>query len=200
MKEPDPLCPILLTAAAQALVALGEDERMVKCVLEEVHVAEPGARWDAAFVHHVGYWSHYDDLFKRSGWPLPATKNVEELAQYCGTNGLFRRAPLEGDLFLQRNPAQHRWVRTGIVAHAVRSRLLVGDHPCWDCVTIEAHCDKDALGDRTCVLRRHRTLSLIFGDHFVRWTALDNREERQRVIEEALEDIADPTRVARGGR
>jgi hypothetical protein len=58
---------------------------------------------------------------------------VEELAQYAGTSGALREAPLEGDIFLWWSPSKRR---------------------------------------------------------FIRWTSLDGREERQAVIEEALDEAA----------
>jgi hypothetical protein len=48
---------------------------------------------DLAFVHEVGYWSHFDTRSSSSNWPLPEAATVEELAQYAGTSGALREAP-----------------------------------------------------------------------------------------------------------
>ena len=70
------LAPSLLVAAANALVGLeeqGGDNRgqMVELLLKEVN-QQPGAPWCAAFVYHVGYWSHFDHRSGKSSWPLAA--------------------------------------------------------------------------------------------------------------------------------
>jgi hypothetical protein len=202
----------LLIATANAFVGLGEDVRrgantsrgvrlgaMVECFLKEVHANHKPATpvpWDAAFVHHVGYWSHYDDRGKRSSWPLPATASVEELAQAACTTGLFRRGPLTGDLFLFHNPAARRFVRTGIIAHVAREAIWEGNNPFYECITIEGHTEDESLGKRALVLRHRRLLSPMLGDHFVRWTALDGREERPSFIEEELDRLSHPARAA----
>ena len=96
MKRPIPLTPALLVATVNAFVGLGEDRgrrtgspqgELVECFLREVRGrirAEGGngtncangatgssdstdlVPWDAAFVHHAGYWSHYHSDAARS--------------------------------------------------------------------------------------------------------------------------------------
>jgi hypothetical protein len=196
-----PLTPFALVATASAFVGFGEDSwnpfagpqgALVECFLREVQARCDDARvpWDAAFVHHVGYWSHFDHEFERSAWPLPATASVEELAQFAGTSGALREAPLLGDVFLLASPAGREFVRTGIVAHVERfSRLSKGEHG-YKCVTIEGHSAEEQTETGTMVLRVERTFSPALGDRFIRWTAFDERDERREGIELALDEKA----------
>src|SRR5579884_3490009 len=71
-----PLSPVRLISAATAFLGLGEESsgtgvgRLVSLCLAEVG-QPPGHPWDTAFVHHVGYWSHYENEVDWSAWPLP---------------------------------------------------------------------------------------------------------------------------------
>ena len=217
MKGAIPLTPALLVATANAFVGLGEDRSgqagspqgaLVECFLREVRGrirtnGEHGARcatglvpWDAAFVHHTGYWSHYDQDSQRSCWPLPATASVEELAQFAGISGALRSAPLFGDLFLLWSPAREAFVRTGIVVHVERYVRTGRGEKIYSCITIEGNSDLAAAGAGTLVLRHYRNFVPALGDQFIRWTSLDGREERIGPIDEALDEAAEATRAA----
>ena len=141
------------------------------------------APWDAAFVHHVGYWSHYDPVVKMSNWPLPATRCVEELAQFGDTSGTFREAPVSGDVFLLWTPEIRAFTRTGIITHVPDIRYFSRGEKCYKCVTIEGDVDADSSAEGTKTLRRVRNLAPELGDRFIRWTSLDGREERRELIE-----------------
>ena len=55
--------------------------------------------WSAAFVHHVGYWSHFDHRLGASVWPLPATQSCAELAAFAASNFVLAAdAPQPGDV------------------------------------------------------------------------------------------------------
>jgi hypothetical protein len=217
MKGPIPLTPALLVATANAFVGLGEDRsgragspqgELVECFLREVRgrIRGDGAcgvdgpseliPWDAAFVHHAGYWSHFDQDAGRSSWPLPATASVAELAQYAGISGALRAAPLFGDLFLLWSPAREAYVRTGIVVHVERFVRTGRDEKIFECITIEGNSDLANGRTGTLVLRHHRSFVPAMGDQFVRWTSLDGREERMDEIERALDEAAEATRAA----
>jgi hypothetical protein len=181
------LTPALLIAAAQPFVGLGE-RALIDRVLREVNAAESQQAWDAAFVHHVGYWSHYSDHEKSSTWPLPAAATVEELAQACDSSGLLRGTPMPGDLFLLNDQNTKCFTRTGII---VMVSIFTQDDECgvtYDCITIEGDSTHHSVGDGPRVLRHRRTLSPELGDKFIRWTAHDDDDKPMSVTEEALED------------
>src|SRR5205814_5697178 len=68
---PRPLSPAFLLTFAQALVddAATADDRDDSAIAAN---AKDGG-WSATFVHHAGYWSHFDYRMGTSVWPLPAT-------------------------------------------------------------------------------------------------------------------------------
>src|SRR5688500_5652994 len=97
------LSPALLVASANAFLGLGEDGgdnrgQMVELFLREVH-QEPGQPWCAAFVYHVGFWSHYDHKSKRSSWPLPATASYAYLGEWAAMKGVYKTDAQLGDVF-----------------------------------------------------------------------------------------------------
>jgi hypothetical protein len=212
-----PLTPLALVATANAFVGMGEDGgdeldaalgKLVRRFLREVrnrrrrrdrearrrgtgrrrtHGGIAWPPWDAAFVHYTGYWSHYDPRVKKSSWPLPATGSVEELAQFAGVSGASRESPLGGDVFLLWSPAERLFVRTGIVTHVERRAYFSRGEKFYECVTIEGDSDASAEGPGTRTLRRVRRFAPQMGDRFIRWTALDGREERREEIERELD-------------
>src|SRR5256885_2271808 len=97
------LTPSYLVAAATAFTGLGEEGdnngQMVELFLREVR-QPPGQPWCAAFVHHVGYWSHYDHRTKYSSWPLPATASCWQLGEFARDRKLLETEPQTGDVFL----------------------------------------------------------------------------------------------------
>jgi hypothetical protein len=198
-----PLSPALFVGTANAFVGLGEDlwdpsaapqGPLVERFLRDARgrrTDDQRAPWDAAFVHYVGYWSHYDDRCERSAWPLPATASVEELAQFAGTSGTLREAPLAGDVFLLWCPTQKRFVRTGIV---IQVQLLLNPSQnrgrVYTCTTIEGNSDGYSNEPGTMTMRTVRNLRPDRGDRFIRWSALDGREERREEIERELDRLS----------
>src|SRR5919108_4036082 len=97
MTPPIPLSPTFLIAAAGSLVGVREEGGnnrgpMIELFLRGVK-QPPGEPWCAAFVHHVGYWSHFDYGAEQSRWPLPATASCYMLGEYARTKGILRDAP-----------------------------------------------------------------------------------------------------------
>src|SRR5688500_7601686 len=72
---------------------------MIELFLKGVHLP-PGMPWCAAFVHHVGKWSHYDPVGAKSSWPLPATGSCERLHTFATERDILRAEPSDGDVFL----------------------------------------------------------------------------------------------------
>ena len=180
-----PLSPSHLIVVAESHVGYGEDHpgrsrgRLVHGWLKQVGVAEGAARdmaWDTAFVHHVGYWSHFDRECLRSSWPLPLTASCAELAKFAEEEGVLAENPVEGDLFLLWSPAKKAFVRTGIVIQIEGKGYHWNQAPWYECTTIEGDTNRwrAARGGRT--LLQHRVLSAENQDRFVRWTALQPGE------------------------
>ena len=99
--------------------------------------------WSPAFVHHVGYWSHFDIGGEWSAWPLPATNDPDDLAKFALVRGIDAPTPARGDVYLRWSPTTERHVRAGIIARVEESF----SHPvtgmlCWWCRTIRRQHDR----------------------------------------------------------
>jgi hypothetical protein len=90
-----PLAPAFLVAALNPLLGFGDGAfvDMLLTAVHEPHSTEP-ARWDAALVSYVGYWSHYDQRMCVSSWPLPATADADELVQFAAVSGATSCRPV----------------------------------------------------------------------------------------------------------
>jgi hypothetical protein len=174
-----PLTPSFLIAAASSFVGLGEvggdnSGQVVELFLREVKqsAAQP---WCAAFVHHVGHWSHYDFITKKSSWPLPATASCYELGAFAEGLKISVREPCPGDLFLKYSKTLNRFAHTGIVV-SVDAKHPIGDKD-WlvQCTTIEGNTNDDGSANGHATLQRTRTLNTFVGDRFIRWANLQER-------------------------
>jgi len=176
-----PLSPTLLIAAANAFVGLGENRRgpalegLVDCLLRQVRAPRDKwshASWDAALVHHAGYWSHYDHASRQSAWPVPPMVSAAQLGSFARREGVLCEDPVPGDLFLLWGPARHAFVRTGIVQEVESRGRWMSGRDYNECVVIEGGTDRGrTLGGRE-TLRHLRKLSAARGDRFMRWSAL----------------------------
>lgn len=170
MIEPNPR---LFVAAASAFVGLGEDGddnrgQMVELFLREVR-QPPGQPWCAAFVHHVGYWSHYDHVAGRSSWPLPATASCYELGEFARVRAILRKEPAVGDVFLSYSPAFRRFAHTGVVVAIEQSLRTAGDDTLHLCTTVEGNTSYDGSREGRLTLRKTRRFSVHRGDRFIHW-------------------------------
>ena len=170
-----PLDPVRLIAAASSFVGIGEEGgdnrgQVVELFLREVR-QPAGQPWCAAFVHHVGYWSHFDHAGGRSTWPLPPTASCWELGEFAKTRAVLHRAPQPGDVFLVHSAKLKRFAHTGIVV-AVESVHASGDDTVYDCRTIEGNTSEDGSREGRTTLSRLRTFSTENGDRFIRWYEL----------------------------
>src|SRR5438874_13430567 len=125
-----PLSPTLLVAAATNFLGLGAEAdhapgRMVETFLHEVG-ADPFEPWDTAFVHHVGYWAHFDHSVDCSTWPLPRTGRANELAAFADERDVLRAEPSVGDVFLMWSPPIRAFSRAGIIV-GIGARGRLGD-------------------------------------------------------------------------
>jgi hypothetical protein len=167
-----PLAPALLVSAANAFVGLGEqggDNRgqMVELMLEEVH-QPPGMPWCAAFVHHVGKWSHYDAQLGRSSWPLPNTAACQELFLYADRLQMIATEPAFGDVFLKYSEDAKRYMHTGIVVAVLEEIPTPTEGKQFSCMTIEGNTNNDGSPNGYTTLRRARRFTA--RDRFIRWT------------------------------
>ena len=171
-----PLAPEFLISAAATYVGLKEAGgnnrgKMVELFLAGVR-QPPGQPWCAAFVHHVGFWSHFDYEEKKSSWPLPATASCYVLGAFAGTRQVLVQEPLPGDVFLQYNAGLRRFAHTGIVVRVDEVRETAGER-WYECTTIEGNTNEGGSAEGEGVYCRVRRLYPGVGDRFVRWVELE---------------------------
>jgi hypothetical protein len=156
--------------------ARGRRGRLVEQCLRQVG-GVPDEEWSAAFVHHIGYWSHYDHGVEQSRWPLPPAPNARLLAAYARERGvLLEGAPQAGDVFVQRSPAKRWFVRAGIVVRVLGiARHFTRDVPTYDCAVIEGNSDAQGTLGGPDIVRITRRLSPLRGDRLIRWALLQPR-------------------------
>lgn len=172
-----PLTPGFLVAAATSFEGLREEGGnnsglMIGRFLRGVGMPE-GQPWCAAFVHHVGYWSHFDPRIGKTSWPLPATASCYVLGDFAKKKQVLERVPVDGDVFLLFRPTLGRFAHAGIVARIIDAGHTPGGSPWFDCHTIEGNSNEDGSRDATSVVRIVRRFYPDAGDRFIRWPALD---------------------------
>lgn len=157
----------LLVATANSYVGLTTESAAL--------AADDGPAWDTDFVHHTGFWSHYDFESGASSWPVPRTATLVDIAVWAHANGLARETAEPGHLFLLRSPVTDTYVRIGIVGHVTETVELQPGKFGFHCVTIEGDSSEDlALGGGR-VMRHQRPLSAWHGDLFIDWAAFGPR-------------------------
>lgn len=182
------LSPHLLIATATAFVGVGDTPdgigapEFVARLHEQVGrpdavpfsvAAHDGANWDAVFVFHCGYWSHFDHRSDHSAWPLAPARTARKLGALAAERQVLREEPQAGDLFLQHSPAQRGFVRAGVVAQVVARRMGPDRRRIHDILTIEGGTGiHGELGGQQ-VLRILRRVSSRSGDRFIRWADLE---------------------------
>ena len=174
-----PLTPGFLIAAATSFEGLREEGGnnrglMIERFLRGVGLHE-GQPWCAAFVHHVGYWSHYDPRTGKSSWPLPATASCYMLGAFARRENVLEKVPVDGDVFLIFRPTLGRFAHAGIIASVMDAGHTPGGSPWFDCHTIEGNSNEEGSREATSVVRIVRRFYPDVGDRFIRWVALDER-------------------------
>jgi hypothetical protein len=189
-----PLTPAFLIAAATSFVGLreeGSDNRGLMIDLFLKGVGQPvGQPWCAAFVHHVGYWSHYDFDANASSWPLPATASCYVLGDTAREKEVLRHEPMAGDVFLLWSPSLGRFAHTGVVARVRRQGTTPAGNPWSVCDTIEGNTNDDGGREGWGVLRRVRHFDAL--DKFIRWADLDDRPLAGNPLAENRAHAAEP--------
>jgi hypothetical protein len=112
--------------------------------------AHPRAPWDAALVHHAGYWSHFD--------PRPEV----------------------GDLFVLWSDARKRFVHAGIVLQVGEAGEFLNGQTFIECDVLSPNVHANGRIGGPDTLRLMRRICPDRGDWFIRWTELDDEPERGR--------------------
>jgi len=163
-----PLAPAFLIAFAQALV---DDATADPADGSAVSLIDSSA----AFVHHAGYWSHFDHRLATSIWPLPCTGSCTDLADFAAEEGiLMADAPEAGDIYLLWSPAKKLFARAGIVVGRVRPVSFPSGRTGHECLTIDACTTPrgSIRGPHTAVVQR--VLSADANDRVIRWPMLES--------------------------
>lgn len=174
-----PLSPALLIATAQGFMGVREQGGNNRGQMVELFLAgvkqQAGAPWCAAFVHHAGYWSHFDAAAGRSFWPLPPTASCFLLGAFAQQNGVLKDKPQAGDVFLQYNAALARFAHTGIIITVDRVNERPAGKPWYDCTTIEGNTNEEGSREGNAVVIKKRVFYPDMRDRFIRWVDLDPR-------------------------
>ena len=174
-----PLTPALLVATASAFVGVRKEGgynrgQLIEMFLREVRQPR-GQPWCAAFVHHVGYWSHFDHAARKSTWPLPPTASCDALGKFAKANGILMKVPHIGDVFLVYANSKLRYVHTGIVVRVDAAAKTAGDGMIFTCATVEGNTNDAGSSNGYTTLQRIRRFNTFVGDRFIRWPELDSR-------------------------
>ena len=174
------LTPSFLVAAASCFVGVREQGgpnrgQMVEIFLNGVEQPK-GQPWCAAFVHHVGYWSHYDHRTKYSSWPLPATASCWQLGEFAREHGLLETEPQPGDVFLVYFRELRRFAHTGIIV-TVEQRIATDKDTVYVCTTVEGNTNLDGAREGRLTLQKTRRFSMRNGDRFIRWSRTGSQSE-----------------------
>jgi hypothetical protein len=202
-----PPAPAFVIAAAESLVGTreeGGDNRgpMIETFLRGVN-QPPGTPWAAAFVHHVGFWSHFAPDVAVSSWPLPPTASCDALATFAKEHEILRNEPVAGDVFLIWHPPIAQFAHTGIVVRVGARGVLDGGTKWIDSDTIEGNSDagegRVIGGEMTGVVRRLRRFyppgdEQSAGDRFIHWVDLDQRSSTGDPIKAAVRFVRRFTR------
>lgn len=184
------LSPALFLAVATALV--GSDIRMTpgRIRSKKMRLAQfdPVRREDhgphdgvtmAAFIGHVGYWSHYEGAGS-SSWPFPIDADCSELARIGRKLGVLSRwTPRPGAIHLRWSTDEDRFVRASVVLEVVELRSRhIGDWY-YDCTVLEGALVRPSAAEGDATIEWVRKTKLIscpwLGDQFLTWVDLDGR-------------------------
>lgn len=182
-----PLTPALLVGTASALIGYRNDPRCggkpdcrnmkVDRVVRRLRARIGGDRapWDAAFVHHAGYASHFDHRGGSSSWPIPARCSVHPhaLAEFAREANILDPRPQAGDLFVLWCDGRRRFMHTGIVLHVGLPGEFPSGQAFVECLVLSPNVHHDGRIGGPDTLRLTRRISPDRGDWFIRWTELD---------------------------
>ena len=122
-----PPSPILLIAAAQAM---SRDARVTAAALCPVEGEEAAS--GMSFIHHAGFWSHYDAQVGASSWPLDPRWSLHDVMEVAGRLELLQLNGSAGDLLVSCSE-DGRPARIGVVLATGERMQLPGEAPTWEC-------------------------------------------------------------------
>jgi hypothetical protein len=194
-----PLTPALLVGAANAFIGFGEDSTcrgtMVDRLTRQVR-ADPGAPWDAALVHHAGYWSHYDHRGDVSSWPIPPARSAHAIAAFARSTNILDPRPEVGDLFVLWSPSRRRFVHTGIVLQVGQRGEFHNGQAFVECSVLSPNVHPDGRFGGPSTLRLTRRISPAHGDWFIRWTELTDGAQNESPVTQPQSPKTDAAREA----
>lgn len=153
--------PILLIAAAQAM-AKDDGTREAMAVRDE----RAGESSGMAFIHHAGYWSHFDAQVGASSWPLDVRWTVADVVAVARRYDLLQLHGGPGDL-LVRYSGDGALVRVGIVVSTGDRVQFPHESPTWECGVLWSSRAPGEMG-RSMWFQGER------GDRFIPWYWLPN--------------------------
>lgn len=124
--------PILLVAAAQAMAR--DDRALVDTSSltdrESMSTGMP-------FIHHAGYWSHFDAQVGVSSWPLDPRWSLAEVVRVAKRLGLLQLDGGPGDLLVTCTE-DGQPLHIGIVLAAGARMEFPREAPTWECEALWA--------------------------------------------------------------
>lgn len=179
-----PLSVLRFISAATSFLGLGDNPgeghgQMVDTFFREVGQPPSGA-WDTAFVHHVGYWSQYNNEGEYSPWPLVRTASATDIAAFAHERRIVYGYPELGDIALVAGAQRDRIVRVGIVVVLRGGSTYPSGKEFFAVTTIEGNSGAGGRPGGPVVARVNRDLCPPRGDMFVRWAELDPRGAASR--------------------
>src|SRR5438105_9608564 len=129
-----PLTPALLVASANAFVGRTQVHTLNASL---VGLLEAGHAWCIAFLHYVGYWSHFETFRHGSSWPCPLVRSCAELGDFAAARGILRKDAHIGDVFLMFSHDRGCFAHTGVVVGAESLCRVGADDRLLTCMTVE---------------------------------------------------------------
>jgi hypothetical protein len=185
-----PLAPGVLVAAAMALVPADEhlaappetlDDELDPMRRDNHHPYD--ATKTAAFVAHLGYWTHRGK-YGQTSWPFPMNATCDDLGRLAKKRGVLRDDwPSPGDILLRWSETTGQFVRASIV---VTGELkIVRRQRTYLCDVVEGRLERmridgvanDWFGRLRSPRRLNRRCCPELKDAFVRWVDLDKRND-----------------------
>lgn len=191
------LTPALLVGSASTFIGFGQDPHHHSCGdarclaangrglmvdrLVRRLCARPGGiktPWDAALVHHAGYWSHYDHRGDRSSWPIPVrySARAQALASFARKTNILDHRPEIGDLFVLWSPSRSRFVHAGVVLEIGEPGEFPSGEAFIECAVLSPNVYDDGSVGGPNTLRLTRRICPDRGDWFIRWPELGSND------------------------
>lgn len=146
--------------------------------------AESLATLDVRLLQQCGVLAYYNEVARRSAWPVPLGHSPHELALFGAEHGVLQEQPVRGDIFLQCSFRTRQFIHAGLVMTVDGTRWLDHRTLCYDTSTVEGDTDHRGLLGRGYTYKLRRRLSPTLGDRFLRWCELE--------VDTELVDVASP--------